>query len=201
MEEAGRLTGEDASLWSRMAEMRLAAGQMELARQNAEKAVKLDPKSPAAWAVCGGVSRAAGQPREALAQYLRALAYAPSDRTILWEIAELHRQLNQPDRAIQTLQTLADTYSPGDEPGCVLYALGVAYMALGRYDDGVESLAAAVARGRPTAAMFCRLGEAQLLAGHPAEASVAARKALELQPQFEPSRQLLDRVRLAARPR
>ena len=90
--------------------------------------------------------RAAGQPREALADYLRALSYAPNDRAILREIAELHRQLNQPERALQTLQTLADTYPPGEEPGQVLYLMGLAYVALGRYDDGVESLSAAVTR-------------------------------------------------------
>ncbi len=200
LEEAGRLAGEDAWIQSRLAEMRLATGEVELARQNAEQALTLDPKSPAAWAVRGGVSRAVGQPREALADYLRALAYAPNDRAILWGIAELHRELNQPERAIQTLQTLADTYSPGEEPGHVLYALGLAYAALGRYDDGVDSLAAAVTHGSPTAEMYCQLGEAQLLAGHSAEAAIAAHHALELQPQFEPGRQLLDRIQLAQRP-
>ena len=191
LEEAGRLAGEDASLWARLAEMHLANGQPELARQNAEQALDLDPKLPAAWAIRGGVTRAAGQPRQALADYLRALGYAPSDRAILLEIAELHRQLNQPERALQTLQTLADTYSPGEEPGQVLYLMGLAYVALGRYDDGVESLSAAVTRAKPTPEMFCRLGEAELLAGHPAEAADAARQALALQPQHQPSRELL----------
>ena len=132
LEEAGRLAGEDASLWARLAEMHLDNGQPELARQDAEQALKLDPKLPTAWAIRGGVHRAAGQPHEALADYLRALSYAPNDRAILQEIAELHRQLNQPERALQTLQTLADTYSPGEEPGQVLYLTGLAYVALGR---------------------------------------------------------------------
>ena len=38
LEEAGRLAGEDASLWARLAEMHLASGQPDLARQNAEQA-------------------------------------------------------------------------------------------------------------------------------------------------------------------
>ena len=201
LEQAGHLAGEDASLWARLAEMHLDSGQPELARQDAEQALKLDPKLPSAWAIRGGVTRAAGQPHEALADYLRALSYAPNDRAILQEIAELHRQLNQPERALQTLQTLADTYSPGEEPGQVLYLTGLAYMALGRYDEGRESLLAAVARGKPTAEMFCRLGEAELLAGHPAEAADAARRALALQPQHQPSRDLLERIELAQQPR
>lgn len=200
LEESGRLAGEDAGLWARLAEMHLANGQPELARQDAEQALNLDPKLPTAWAIRGGVLRAAGQPREALADYLRALSYAPNDRTILGEIAELHRTLNQPERALQTLQTLADTYSPGEEPGQVLYPMGLAYVALGRHDEGVESLSAAVTRGKPTAEMFCRLGEADLLAGHPAEAADAARQALALQPQHQPSRDLLERIEIAQQP-
>jgi tetratricopeptide (TPR) repeat protein len=187
-------------LWVRLAEMYLASGQPQLAWQDAEQALKLDPKLSAAWAIRGGVLRAAGQPREALADYLRALSYAPNDRGTLQEVAELHRVLNQPERALQTLQTLADTYSPGEEPGQVLYLTGLAYVALGRYDDGVERFSAAAARGKPTPEMFYRLGEAQLLAGRPAEAADAARQALALQPQHGPSRNLLERIEIAQRP-
>ena len=163
--------------------MYLAGGQLELARQNAERAIDLDPRLPGAWAIRGGVMRAAGQPSEALADDLRALGYAPKDRAILLEVAELYRQENQPERALQTLQTLAETYSPGEEPGQVQDLLGQAYVALGRYDDAVESLSLAVARGKPTPEMLCHLGEAQLLAGNPTEAAAAARQALAIQPQ------------------
>lgn len=201
LSEAVRLAGEDALLWTRLAEMHLANRQPELAWQDAEQALNRDSKLPSAWAIRGGVLRAGGQPREALADYLRALSYAPNDRTILREIAELHRQLNQPERALQTLQTLADTYSPGEEPGQVLYLRGLAYVALGRYDDGVESLSAAMTRGeKPSPEMFYHLGEAELLAGHPAEAADAARQALTLQPQHQPSRELLQRVEIAQQP-
>jgi tetratricopeptide (TPR) repeat protein len=200
MEEATRLAGEDASLWARLAEMRLAAGQQDLARQAAEAALNFDPKLPGAWAIRGGVMRAAGQPREALADYLHALNYAANDRVILREIAELHQELNQPDRALQALQTLAEMYPVGEEPSPVLYSMGLAYVALGRYDDGVEILSAAVKRGKPTAEMLSQLGEAQLLAGHPAEAAAAARQALALEPQHQSSRNLLQRVDLAEQP-
>jgi tetratricopeptide (TPR) repeat protein len=200
VEEACRLAGEDASLWARLAEMRLASNQLDLARQAAETALNLDPRLPNAWAIRGRVMRALGQPGDALADCLHALNYAPNDRAILAEVAELHRQLNQPDRALQTLQTLAETYPAGEEPGEVLYLMGTAYLALGRYDDGVESLSAAVNRGQPTAEMFCQLGEAQLLAGRKPEAAEAARHALTLDPQHPGSRNLLQRIEVAQRP-
>ena len=200
MEEAGRLVGEDASLWARLAEMHLANNEPEPARQDAERALNLDPKLASAWSIHGGVMQAGGEPREALADYLRALNYAPNERVILLQVAELHRQLNQPDRALQTLQTLADTYAAGEEPAQVLYLQGLAYVAIQRYDDGVESFATAISRGKPTPEMLCQLGQAELLAGHPAEALGAAQQALALQPQHQPSRGLLARIQTAQQP-
>jgi tetratricopeptide (TPR) repeat protein len=200
LESAGRLMGEDATLWTRLAEMHLACNQPELAWQDVEQALKYDSKMPGAWAIRGGVHRATGQPREALTDYLRALGYAPNDRAILQEIAALHRQLNQPERAMQTLQTLADTYSPGEEPGQIFYEMGLAYVALGRFDDGAASFTLAIKRGKPTAEMYCRLGEAELLAGRATEAAENARHALALQPQDPASRELLARIEVAMQP-
>lgn len=200
MKEAGRLSGEDAATTARLAEMQLVAGQPELARRNAERALDLDPKLPMAWIVRGRVTWTAGRPREALADYLRALGHAPRDRDILREVALLYRQLNEPQRSLQTLQTLAETYSPGEEPGQVLFLMGEVYIALGRHDDAAESLATAVTREQPTAEMYCRLAEADLLAGHPTEAAAAARQALAIEPQHQSSRELLDRIELAKQP-
>jgi tetratricopeptide (TPR) repeat protein len=200
LEEASRLAGDDATLSTRLAEMYLASGQLELARQHANKALDLDSRLPGAWAIRGKVLRAAGLPHDALVDNLRALGYAPKDRAVLFEVAELYRQENQPDRALQTLQRLAETYSPGEEPGDLLHRLGLAYIALGRFDDAVENFQMAVNRGRPTVEMLCDLGEAQLLAGHPAEAAAAARQALAIQPQHRPSLALLEHVQLAQQP-
>lgn len=200
LEEACRLAREDATLRVRLAEMHLAIGQAERARQSAEEALDLDPELPAAWAIRGRVMRASGQPRRALADFHRALGYAPQHRAILLEVAELYRQLNQPDRALATLHALADTYSPGGEPQQVLYLIGLAYLARGRYEDAAESLSAAAGREQPNPEVFYRLGEAEMLAGHPGEAAAAARQALALAPEHEPSRRLLDRLQLARQP-
>ena len=115
-------------------------------------------------------------------------------------MAELYRALNQPQRALQTLQSLAETYSPGEEPADCLYLTGLAYVAARRTDDGIESFSAALSRGTPTAELYCQLGQAQLLAGHPTEAAGAARQALTLDATHRASRDLLDRIELAQRP-
>lgn len=200
LEEACRLASEDAPMRGRLAEMQLLVGQLQRARESAQQALDLNPKLPAAWAIRGRVMQAGGQPQEALADFHRALGYAPQDRQILLEVAELYRQLNRPQRALAALQSLADTYSQGEEPQRVLRLMGLSYTALGRYEDAVESLSTAAAREDPTPEILCRLAEAELLAGRPAEAEVAARRALAIQPQHQPSRRLLDHLQLARQP-
>ena len=197
MEMGVKTANEDAAFRVRLAEMYLAAGKMEQAAQSARQALDLDPKLAAAWAIQGGVLKSAGQPQQALAAYLHALGLDPQDRKILFEVAELYRQLNQPDRALQTLQTLADNYTPGEEPQNVLYLTGAAYLALGRYDEAVERMRIAVERGKPNSDLLCRLAEAEFLAGRSREAAAAARQALALQPRHQPSLELLQRIDVA----
>jgi tetratricopeptide (TPR) repeat protein len=200
MEQVARTGCEDATFWTRLAEMYLAAGRADAAGLSVQQALDLDPKLASAWAVHGRAMMATGQPRQALADYLRALGYAPGDAKILIEVAELYRQLDQPERALQTLQVLADSYAPGEEPQQVLYLTGLAYSALGRPGDAVESFSAALIRDKPTPEILYRLGEAELLAGHQDEALNAVQQALAINPQHQPSRDLLNRIELARRP-
>lgn len=198
LEEANRLAGDDASLYALIAEMRLAMGDKELAWRNVQRAIDLDPKLATAWAVRARIALENGQTEQALADYHRAAGLAPEDRQVKLAIAELYRQRNQPQRALSVLQSLADSYSPGEEPAEVLHLEGLACMALGRYDDAVEHLVAACMRGGATTETLYRLAEAQWLAGRPGEAAAAARDALALEPGHEPSHQLLDRMQIAS---
>jgi tetratricopeptide (TPR) repeat protein len=183
-----------------LAEMYLAMNNIESARLNADRAIGLDSRLAQAWAVRAGAMQAAGQLQEAQADYLRALNYAPKDRRILIAVAQLYQQQQKYERSLQTLQSLADTYMPGEEPSQVFLMLGQTYAALGRYEEGIENIKIAMTRDKPTPEMFYNLGEVELLAGHPAEAAEAARQALTLQPQHQRSRELLNRIELAQQP-
>jgi tetratricopeptide (TPR) repeat protein len=200
MQEAARRARDDAGIQVRLAEMQTALGDLAAAQQHVNRAIDLNPKLPAAWATRARMERTAGQLREALADYHRALGYAPDDAGVLIEVAEVYRQLNQPQRALQTLQGLAETYTPGEEPPQVLHLMGIAYVNLGRHDDAVETLGAAVLRGNPSPDLYYHLAEAELLAGHPNEATAAAQQALALEPAHRPSRELLGRVEIARNP-
>lgn len=197
--EASQHAPEDAGLRVRIAEMQLDLGHIDMAYRTSQLALDLDPRAAAAWAVRGRVKSARGQLRAALADLHHALGLEPTNRDIQLEVAELYRQLNEPQRALAMLENLIDSYPPGEEPQRALCLEGMAYMALGRYDDASESLGMAKLRGQSSPEILCQLGEAELLAGRPMRAAAAAREALALDPNHRPSQDLLGRVDVAFR--
>ncbi len=197
-EEARRLAAEDPGLAVRTGELHLAMGQINYANRLAEEALELDPKFAPAWALRGRVAEASGQARQALADYQRSLGYAPDSREVAILVAEAHRQLNEPQRALVALQRLADGYSPGEEPQKVLFLEGLALLALGRNDDAVQSLSKAASRERPTPDVLYQLAEAEFRAGRFASAQSTLEQALALDPSHAASRTLS--ARLAAVP-
>lgn len=200
LEEAGRLADQDATLLVRLGQMHLEMGQLEPARQRVEHALDLDPKLPEAWATRGRLLQVAGRTKEALADYHRALGLAPADPDIQLHIAELYTRLDQPQRALAALNSLADGYAPGEEPRQVLRMQGLAYAALGRHDDAAKSFTQASSRGDPDPKIFHLLACAEMAAGRPQQASAAAGQALAIDPNHQPSHEMLDRLRLAQYP-
>jgi tetratricopeptide (TPR) repeat protein len=115
-------------------------------------------------------------------------------------VAELYRSMNQPDRALATLNTLAETYPPGEEPSRVLHLQGMAYVASGRFEDAVDSYRQAAARRPPSAELLCHLAQAEALAGRPQQAAEVASQALAIDPRHGPTLALLDRLHVASAP-
>ena len=194
LEEAINLDTGDVQAVVRSGEMLLATGEPRRAQQRAEEALELNPKLAAAWALRGRVMRAVGETDRALADLHRALDFTPDDRQTLFDLAELYRQRGRPQRALATLQHLLDVYPPGEEPTNVLYLEGLAYKALGRHQDAVESLHAARQRTEPSVDLLFQLGEAELMAGQAGAADRTVRAALAADPLHQPSLELLARL-------
>jgi len=198
LDEARRLAGEDPSLSVRTGEVHLSLGQISDATRMADEALRIDPKFAPAWALRGRVASAVGQPQEALSNYQRALGYTPADHDLTILVAETYRELNEPQRALAALQSLADSYTPGEEPQKVLYLEGLALSAMRRYDDAVRILSRAASRDRPTPEILYRLAEAEMFVGRWADAQNSIQEALALAPDHAPSRALATRMAMAA---
>ena len=198
--EAWKLDAHDPSLAVRAGEMYLAMGNLPQARQAADQALQLDSKLASAWALRGSISLSAGELREALTDYQRALGYAPNHQPVLLNLAETYRRLGQPERALTALENLIDTYPPGEAPQQALLLEGMALAQLDRSREAVESYSLATQRGAPTAELWYRLGEAELRCGRQRQATLAAENALALDPEHKPSQALLGRIEVAYQP-
>ena len=197
MTEAVRLSGGDGAMIVRLGELYLASGDLVSAERRSGQAIRANPELASAWALRGDVLRLRGNDQDALASYHQSLCFQGSDGRVQLEVAEIYRRQGRPGRALSTLQSLAEEYSPGQEPQRMLLLQGLALKALGRYQDSADTLAAACQRARPTAELLYHLGEAELLAGRPARARLAAAQALELVPDHQASHALVARIQRA----
>jgi tetratricopeptide (TPR) repeat protein len=200
LEEARKQSATDPALCVRAGEVYLTLNNIQRAAAMADEALALDPKLASAWTLRGRVAAAAGSPRQALADYHRALGYAPDNRQIELLVAESYRQLNEPERALAALQSLAEGYSRGDEPQQVLYLQGLAQRALGRYDEAAQSLAQAVERDRASPEILYQLAEVEWQSGNLAGAQATVQQALAMDPNHPGSRALSERMASAPHP-
>lgn len=200
LEEARKLVGCDPGLTIRTGEAYLELGQVNLATQMVDEALRVDPKYAPGWSLRGRIARATGHPREALVDFQRSLGYAPGEENVTLLIAETYRQLNQPEQALVALQNLIDRYPPGEAPQQVLHFEGLAFAALGRHDAAARILSQATQRQRPSADLLCDLAQAELSAGHIPRAQYALQQALTLDPNHAGSQALSARIATAGKP-
>jgi tetratricopeptide (TPR) repeat protein len=181
-EESVRLSGGDPALLVELGEMYFTQGNQRAAAECAAKAIESNHQLPAAWALRGDILRQRSEPEEALQCYHRALNLQPHYPQVQLALADLYAQSNRPRRALATLDSLASRYPPESVPVEICYQRGLAYKALGRYQDAVETLSQAAERSDPSSELLYHLGEAQLLAGNLASARLAAQALLAKSP-------------------
>jgi tetratricopeptide (TPR) repeat protein len=170
--EALAMSPGDAALCVQGGGMYLEMGLFDDADRLAREAVKASPGSSSAWHLRGQVSLARGQAEPALADFHRALAIDPAERSVLLDTADAYRRLDRPQRALATLAVLGETYGPNQTPAAVLVLEGLAQEALGREADAVESYRAALVRDGSATEAASRLAvlvpqEAQATAARP----------------------------------
>ncbi len=200
MEAAVQLDPRHAPNVVRAGEMLLEIGVIDRAQQRAEQAIALDSTLAGGWALRGRVERERGNSKRALADLQQALRFAPHQTEVLLHVAEVQYELGRPQRSLSTLHSLLDIYPPGEEPQQALWLEGLAYGAMERHQDAVESLAAASQQANPPTNLLYQLARAEQSAGQTASAANTARRALALDQQHEPSRLLLAQLQGFADP-
>ncbi len=193
-EQALRLSGDDPHIAVRVGEMNLTMGRLNEALALANTAIDADPTLPSAWALRGRVEQIDGLPDAALADFHRALQYAPNDRRLLLETAELYRVLNRPQRALATLATLRETYPSGEEPARLIMLEGMAMAAQGRHADAIEAYTVATAREPASAELLSQLAQAQLAIGRTTDAVRAVQQALAIEPAHPAGRAIWQQI-------
>jgi tetratricopeptide (TPR) repeat protein len=182
IDAARKLAPNDATLLVQLGEMYLALDQWEAARELAADAIDANPHSPGAWTLRGDTFRAAGRLDDAIADYTRASGLSAGDPQVLRRLAVASLARRQPQRALAYARMLVDSYSPTEPPADALDLQGAILADLGRWPAAAEVYAQA-ARVQATPERFCRLAEAELLAGEPTAARATLDRVLSSHPQ------------------
>jgi tetratricopeptide (TPR) repeat protein len=182
MEEAVRLSGHDPERLVQLGKMYLARGELARAGDQAERAIAANRQLASAWALRGQVLKAQGSKTAALASFHRALALEPRYPEVQLGLAEIYSLQGRPQRALATLQSLADSLPPDQIPLELLVQQGLALREMGRYQDAARSLAQAARRGEPTVDLLYELSRTQALAGDASAARLAVNAALARDP-------------------
>lgn len=182
MEEAVRLSGKHPERLVQLGGMYLQRGEPQRAADQANQAIASNPQLAGAWALRGQVQEALDQQEAALASFHRALALRESYPEVQLATAAIYARQNRPQRALATLQALADTYQPGEVPADVLTQEAFACRALGRHSDAAAKLAQATERGPASADLYYELAQSYVQAGDAAAAWQTVQAALARDP-------------------
>lgn len=182
MREAVKLSGSDPHRLVQLGEMYLALGQVNEAAQCAEEATSRNCRVGSAWALKGDVCVARRHYDDALASYHRSIAYNAHQPRIQLAISQIYLNQERPQRALSTLETLAEQFPPGEIPGDVYATQGICLAAMNRPHDAVEMLKSAVEKGPANADWFAALASAQQATGDGRAALASVNQALAQQP-------------------
>lgn len=183
MSQAAVLSGRNPDLLVRLGEMHLAAGQHVEALEQAESALQINRQHSQAWALRAKALRQQGELEQALSCYQRALIHNADDADTRLALAEIYHQVGRPQRALATLDQLADDRPTEEVPARAWMLKGQAFADLGEQRDAQNCLrrAASCADGQDCDVLV-QLAQLQFDAGHLAEARVCLGRALQNNP-------------------
>ena len=183
MEQATQISGDSPDLLVRLGEMHFKEGGLDAALDNADRALQGDRQHANAWALRGKVQRKRQQLDDALHSYHRALICQPNSPEVQVELAEIYWSLKRPQRALATLDRMADA-QPEEEQSARSWMLrGLALADLGERQDAQNCLKlAALCAEESETPLLVQLAQTQFEAGELAEARICLGRALRNDP-------------------
>jgi len=196
MEESVRLSNQSAERFTQLARMNHDLGDLDQAQAQATRALECDRDYAAAWTLQGDIARRENRLDDALAHYQRATTLSERTHLVHLKIADIYAQQNRPQRALSALQSLTEQFPAGHVPAEVNYRQGLAYRAMGRFDDAVAQFSVAAQNPQSPPEILQQLAETQHQMGNPAAARLTLQTALARQPGHLPSQQLAQELAL-----
>ena len=183
MTEAVETSGGNPDLVVRLGQMHLEQGELQLALEQADLALRNQRTHAGAWALRGDVLRQQHQLPDALDCYHRSLIYHSDAPQVQIALAEIYRQLGRPQRALATLNNLADHHSPEQIPPRAWLLKGQALADLGEDSEAKRCLRLATQyAGESQCGLLLELASAQYGCGDLAEARLCLGRVLRQEP-------------------
>ena len=188
---------QDPQLNVQLGRMLLVDGQWLPAVRQAELALEADPKLAEAWLLRGDTHFAKGNWKSALSDYHRAIGYQPEIDGVHLKVAETYQQLNQPLRALSSVEHYLARYPEGEQPQPALIQKAKALMGINQAGEAIALLALASQRDDALAETYVRLGQAQLMEGQVSAARTTWNLARQRYPQESTLSQLVEQLQTA----
>jgi tetratricopeptide (TPR) repeat protein len=136
--EAGKLIDEPApELRKRLAELRLKAGELQMALEESTRAVETEPHDPATLLLHAGILDSVGRSEESIPFYERAIALEPERVDAYVLLSGVHMRRNEYERSIFWLNKLLE-HAPDE--ASAYYFLGRAHELQGKLPQAQKEL-------------------------------------------------------------
>ena len=183
MTKAVETSGGNPDLVVRLGQIYLEQGELPRALEQADLALQYQRTHAGAWALRGDVLRQQRQLQGALDCYHRSLIYHADAPQVQIALAEIYRQMGRPQRALATLDHLADHHSPELIPPRAWFLKGQALADLGEEVEAKRCLRLATQyAGETQSGLLLELALAQYNCGDLAEARLCLGRVLRQEP-------------------
>ncbi|RKH41176.1 tetratricopeptide repeat protein [Corallococcus sicarius] len=194
-DEMKALMPADPRLPAARGEVLLSMSRLEEAAKEFEVALRLDPKRSTNWSRLGFIQAQLGKPEEARKSLEKALTLHPRDFNALEQLGELAEERGEHDDAVRQFMQAAEVAPDASKADLTLRAVDVLTQQ-GRQEDVLALLRKSATQGLRTPEMLTTLGDAEVRAGHLAEAATAYQEAAKKSPKDPTLWELVGEIQL-----